>query len=216
MDFSFSGIDFIQSGGGFTLIILFICAIVSWITIVERIIYFNTNSLPPLETVNIFLQKENTNSKENLTNLSWEEKYVQFKTPLEYVLYECHCAVVLNKKKEEYFEETKSRAIAERLPEIEKYLSIQATLGTVSPYLGLLGTVFGIIRAFSSLGVKADANSIGNSVLTSGIAEALIATASGLIVAIPATIAYNYFKKRQQSMIRDIEIAASYLKGHIL
>ena len=80
--------------------------------------------------------------------------------------------------------------IDEELNSYENHLSTLATFGSVSPYIGLLGTVWGIMHAFLGLG------STGQATLASvapGIAEALIATAIGLFVAIPAYIAYNKF-----------------------
>jgi biopolymer transport protein TolQ len=65
-----------------------------------------------------------------------------------------------------------------------------ATTATVSPFIGLLGTVFGIIRAFGGLG---QAGSASLRAVAPGISEALIATAFGLVAAIPAAVAYNYF-----------------------
>lgn len=78
----------------------------------------------------------------------------------------------------------------EQLARLEQNLSWLATIASVSPFIGLLGTVLGIIRAFEGLG------SAGSTSLTAvgpGIAEALIATAAGLIAAIPAAVFYNHF-----------------------
>jgi biopolymer transport protein TolQ len=78
----------------------------------------------------------------------------------------------------------------EQLARLEQNLSWLATIASVSPFIGLLGTVLGIIRAFEGLG------SAGSTSLTAvgpGIAEALIATAAGLFAAIPAAIFYNHF-----------------------
>ena len=68
-----------------------------------------------------------------------------------------------------------------------------ATLGAVSPFIGLFGTVVGIIRAFSALSVN-EAASYTN--VMAGIAEALVSTAAGILVAIPAVMFYNYFIKQ--------------------
>ena len=96
---------------------------------------------------------------------------------------------------------------------MERYLNIEATLGTVSPYIGLLGTVFGIIQAFTHLGGAGNtAAPESMSGLNAGIAHALVATAGGLLVAIPATMAYNYYKKRAARTALEVEIAASKLK----
>jgi biopolymer transport protein TolQ len=73
---------------------------------------------------------------------------------------------------------------------LENHLNFLATAGSTSPYIGLFGTVWGIMNSFRSLGTSATA-SIGD--VAPGIAEALVATAIGLFAAIPAVIAYNRF-----------------------
>lgn len=73
---------------------------------------------------------------------------------------------------------------------IERGLSLLATAGSASPFIGLFGTVVGIINAFHGIGVSGTASL---AVVAPGIAEALIATALGLFAAIPATVAYNFF-----------------------
>jgi biopolymer transport protein TolQ len=72
-----------------------------------------------------------------------------------------------------------------------------ATVAGVSPYIGLLGTVWGIINAFHSLTQTSQATI---ALVAPGIAEALVATAMGLLAAIPALIAYNYFAQRLEQM----------------
>jgi biopolymer transport protein TolQ len=100
---------------------------------------------------------------------------------------------------------------------MERYLAFLGTTGTVGPLLGLFGTVWGIMDAFYGIGLKG-AGDIG--ALAPGLAAALINTISGLFVAIPAVIAYNYFADK----IRDIAIRCdsfsmeflSYLERHLL
>ena len=89
---------------------------------------------------------------------------------------------------------------------LERYLGVLGTVGSTAPFVGLFGTVLGIIRAFSALSQTGD---VGPSVVADGIAEALIATAGGLVVAIPAVIAYNYFVRAVQRLSVEVE-AASY------
>jgi len=81
-------------------------------------------------------------------------------------------------------------ATAREISDLESNLSFLATVGSTSPYIGLLGTVWGIMNAFMSLGQMHQATL---AVVAPGIAEALIATAIGLFAAIPAVIAYNHF-----------------------
>lgn len=86
-------------------------------------------------------------------------------------------------------------------PKLEKYLSFLATVGSNAPFIGLLGTVFGIMDAFRGL-----ATSQGDaSVVMIGISKALVATAVGLLVAIPAVIAYNYFQKQVKATLSSLE-----------
>ena len=79
-------------------------------------------------------------------------------------------------------------AVADELDRLSDRLNILATVGSVAPFVGLFGTVWGIMRAFTAI---ADANNTSLAVVAPGIAEALFATAIGLFAAIPAVIAYN-------------------------
>jgi biopolymer transport protein ExbB/TolQ len=85
-----------------------------------------------------------------------------------------------------------SRWLREKL-EHEKYLIILGTMGNNAPFVGLFGTVLGVIKAFNDLGLTGQS---GVSVVMSGISAALIATAFGILVAIPAVIANNFFLTR--------------------
>lgn len=90
------------------------------------------------------------------------------------------------------------RAAAERTLErevaaLERGLPVLGTIGSTAPFIGLFGTVLGVMRAFRDLAGAANA---GPGVVAVGISEALIATAAGLFVAIPAIVAYNYFTSR--------------------
>ncbi len=93
-----------------------------------------------------------------------------------------------------------SYSLSER-PFLEKYLSFLATVGSNAPFIGLLGTVFGIMDAFRGL-----ATSQGDAAAVMiGISKALVATAIGLMVAIPAVIAYNYFQKQVRGILNNLE-----------
>jgi len=84
---------------------------------------------------------------------------------------------------------------------LQRYLGILGTLGNTSPFIGLLGTVLGIIKAFKDLAGSAGG---GPEVVMVGIAEALIATAAGLGVAIPAVILYNYFSGKVKNIMVEM------------
>jgi len=89
-------------------------------------------------------------------------------------------------------------AISEQEVQLEKSLQFLATVGSVSPYIGLFGTVWGIMNSFLGLSQVQQATL---STVAPGIAEALIATAIGLFAAIPAVIAYNRFSSRSQTLL---------------
>jgi len=90
-------------------------------------------------------------------------------------------------------ERTASHLSHSQLSRLESYLPFLATTGNITPFIGLLGTVLGIIDAFREIGAQGTASI---SAVAPGVAEALVATAAGLFTAIPAVIAYNYFLSR--------------------
>jgi biopolymer transport protein TolQ len=86
---------------------------------------------------------------------------------------------------------------------LEKSLSFLATAGSVSPFFGLFGTVWGVMSAFLAIGFTGSADL---SVVAPGIAEALITTVAGLGAAIPAVMAYNYFVSKLKRLSSELEI----------
>ncbi len=94
-------------------------------------------------------------------------------------------------------------ALNREVDELEDHLSFLATVGSISPYIGLFGTVWGIMNSFMALGNVQHA-SIGS--VAPGIAEALIATAMGLFAAIPAVIAYNRYSNDIERLINRYDI----------
>lgn len=85
---------------------------------------------------------------------------------------------------------------------LERYLNFLATTGSTSPFIGLFGTVWGIMNSFRGIGASGSASL---AVVAPGIAEALIATAAGLVAAIPAVIAYNYYLSRVRRITIGME-----------
>ncbi|MBX2995104.1 MAG: MotA/TolQ/ExbB proton channel family protein [Bdellovibrionaceae bacterium] len=92
-------------------------------------------------------------------------------------------------------------SLSER-PELERSLGFLATIGSNAPYIGLLGTVLGIMKAFQDLAQSSDA---GQQTVMAGISLALVATAAGLFVAIPAVVAYNYFQRQVKGILQSLE-----------
>jgi biopolymer transport protein ExbB len=101
---------------------------------------------------------------------------------------------------------------------LERGLTFLGTLGNNAPFVGLLGTVIGVIEAFEALG-KPGAGGAPSGIapenLMAGISEALVATAIGLFVAIPAVAAYNFFQRRIQSTVANTEALTNVLLAHL-
>lgn len=92
--------------------------------------------------------------------------------------------------------------------DLERYLNTLGTIAAISPFLGLLGTVLGMIQMFSGLGTQG----VGDpSIIARGIGQALITTASGLAVAIPSLMFYRYFRGRVNALLLDMEHEATKL-----
>jgi biopolymer transport protein ExbB len=94
----------------------------------------------------------------------------------------------------------------EERTKMERYLSILGTLGNTAPFIGLFGTVVGIIRAFQDLALSGQG---GPAVVAKGIAEALVATAGGMAVAIPAVIIFNYFMRKVKTISVMMEVSSA-------
>ncbi|NNN06855.1 MAG: MotA/TolQ/ExbB proton channel family protein [Elusimicrobia bacterium] len=100
-----------------------------------------------------------------------------------------------------------SKLKEERL-KFERFLAVLGTLGNIAPFIGLFGTVVGIIKAFRDLAASGTG---GPAVVAQGIAEALVSTAAGLLVAIPAAVLYNYFMGRLKRQTVEMEVASARL-----
>lgn len=94
------------------------------------------------------------------------------------------------------------RAANEQLGRLDRMLTFLATTASATPFIGLFGTVWGIMNSFREIGARGSA---GLAVVAPGISEALIATALGLLAAIPAVIAYNHYQGRVKAIADEIE-----------
>ena len=96
----------------------------------------------------------------------------------------------------------------EHLNSLERNLGVIGTIAVIAPFVGLFGTVLGIIHAFNDIAIQ------GNStpaIVAAGVSEALITTAAGLFVAVLAVIAFNYFKTRIKAYNQEMIVAANQL-----
>ena len=115
----------------------------------------------------------------------------------------------------EEIDEAMEEAAHDELPAVEKHLRWLSTLAQVSTLLGLLGTVTGLVRAFQVIQAKSGASGspVNPGDLAGGVWEALITTVAGLVIAIPTTLAYNYFANRLAEVQFQMEKAAAIVSG---
>lgn len=185
--------------GGLTIYILLACSILSLAIIIERYVYYRKRSR--IKRVDFMSEISKALGKGNTVGALDTCKNTD--TPFSSVVYS---GLNLSGHNEVLISNTMEREIAIETVKLEKYTSVVGTIGSTAVYIGLFGTVLGIIRAFHDISM---AGSGGISVVISGISESLACTAVGLCVAVPAVIAYNYFSKKIDNFITDMELCAS-------
>jgi len=187
--------------GGFTMYILLFCSLVSIAVLLERILYYRKRSKTEREQFMAKIRRALTSG-----NL---ERAVEICKSSQAPFASVVCAGLdLYDHQEKQISNAMEREMTLETTELERYTSIVATIGNTAVYIGLFGTVLGIIRAFHDISA---AGTGGLSIVIGGVAEALVCTAAGLFVAIPAVVAYNYFTKRVEHFISDMELCASEL-----
>jgi len=190
---------FIILSGGPIVLILFVILILVIIIIIERVLYYKNyiNFITSFE--------EKLNSQKNISTQEILDSFYNSKKILS-INWITFIKQLQEPENINNFEEIFYQFYNKEILHLEKYLIFLATMGNLSPFIGLLGTVFGIIRSFMHLG---ETNMIE---INRGIAEALIATAIGLIVAIPSSFSFNYFRKTIEKIELQLEIIKSALK----
>ena len=191
----------IIGAGGFTMFILILCSVVSIAVIIERLIYYYRRS-----RVSRFSLMEQIRKEYDLQQIHNALDMCQnIDTPTSKVAV---AGLHLYGHDEKVISNAMEREITIETIKLERFTSIVATIGGTAVYIGLFGTVLGIMRAFGDI---AKAGSGGMDVVTTGISESLICTAAGLLVAIPAVVAYNYFMRAIDNFVVDMELIASEL-----
>ncbi len=183
-----------------TLVVLFICSIVALTVILERWWFFRSNSVDMqwlIKRIRRYVME--SRFQEAVTFLSKQKSSVSL------IYREGLQKRTLSRPDMEDF---LTNIISDENLKLEKRLNILGTLGSLTPFIGLLGTVLGIVRAFHDL---AAASGGGPSVVAEGIAEALVATAGGLVVAIPALMFFNYYTNKVKGVNTHMEVAARNL-----
>ena len=179
------------------LAILIIASITSWILIFEKYFTLSRSTNASHEIEDKFWEGEKI---EDLY-LLLKERDLSDLEPSELILVSVYDSLMNENNSARNVESTERlvRVITNREEErLSKNLSLLATISSSAPYIGLLGTVVGIINAFQGLSTTAQ---LTLSSVAPGISEALVATAVGLLAAIPALIAYNQFSKKLDNLI---------------
>lgn len=168
--------------GGVLMYPILICSIISFTIIIERLIFFSTNKINITlihKVLELILNKEFEKAKKILQNTNEIIKTIFTKSIEE-----------INSPN---FEDTVEDLAEQQISKLERFLPLLAAIASISTLLGFTGTVVGMIKAFESI---AQAGYASPQVVAKGIAEALITTAAGLIVAIPTIAFYHYFNYR--------------------
>ena len=192
----------ILAAGGLTLFVLILLSCTSIAIIVLKILEFRKKHID----MDSFFKKlklklERQTVKDAISFCQMQDKPVA-NVVKEGLLY-------FQSTKSSNIKETVDRTISIEVMNLEKYISIIATIGGIAVYVGLFGTVLGIIRSFHDISL---AGSGGISVVIGGVSESLIATAAGLCVAIPAVVAYNFIVRVIDNFTVQMQYAGSLLK----
>jgi biopolymer transport protein ExbB len=188
--------------GGATMVLLIFCSVLSWAVIFERWWKFRKAEGGSERLVSRVCKLARAGQATEALGLTQGEE-----GSLGKVL---NAGLAAGAKSRPVAEEAMERRATEELMDLEARLSILGTLGSTTPYIGLFGTVLGIIRAFQALAVSTQAGA-GANVVSAGIAEALVCTAAGLFVAVPSVIGYNLFVRRATRLDTRMALAASEL-----
>jgi len=190
-------IPFIQlltsTGGSWVIYLLFFLSVLALAVIIERSIIIIRQSKYQIDTLPLLMEKlEEGPPKEILKSLRPDS--ILYRTAKELVDHASKGFLSLERHLE-------SRMSLEKRY-LEKHVVILGTLGNNAPFIGLLGTVLGVIRAFHDLGASAGQ---GPEVVMQGISEALVATAVGILVALPCVAFYNFLQKRIKDTMVDAD-----------
>ncbi|MBW7470146.1 MotA/TolQ/ExbB proton channel family protein [Marinobacter sp. M216] len=180
--------------GGILMVPIVACSILALAIIMERFWTLRASRVAPPQTVNElwrWIKKKELNGR--------KLKALQGSSPMGRIL----AGGLLNAKHgREIMKESIEHEASQVIHDLERFLNPLGTVATITPLLGLLGTVIGMIKVFAEIQLAGVGNA-GN--LAGGISEALITTAAGLSVAIPALIAHRYFIRRVDELVVSME-----------
>ena len=189
-------IDYMQKGGPLMWLILF-CSVLAGAVFLERVTYFHRITV----RVGEFMR--------GLANLVEHRRFAEAQmecastpTPVTRVI---HAAILRHQATRAELKDIVAEAGQLEVPRLERRLGILATIAFVTPLIGLLGTVVGLIEAF--VNISTQSGFAGATDIASGIYQSLLTTAAGLVVAIPCAVGYGYLSSRVNALMHDMERA---------
>ena len=190
--------------GGPVMWPIILCSVVALAIVLERLIYFKSIKNNTQQFLGEILEQIKRHQIKEALQLCDKVRH-----PMAHIL---KSGILKYDRPRSQIKEAMEDASLYELPKLEKNLPVLATIAHISPLLGLLGTATGMVRCFQAISAKAATfNTIAISDLSGGIWEALLTTVAGLIVAIPAYLAYNYLVSLVNNAILEMEKAAAEL-----
>ena len=190
--------------GGPMMIPILLCSVIAFAVVIERFLYvrrIKINTRKFMGEISYSLKRNRADEAIEMCDKS--------PGPLPKVL---KAGILRYDRSRQEIREAIEDAALHEIPKLEKNLGLLATIAQISPLLGFLGTAIGLAEIFQKIQVKAAAlNPLTPADISGGIWQALIAMIAGLLVAIPAVAAYNYFVGRINYVIREMEISATDL-----
>ena len=180
------------------IIILIVCSIYSWAVIIEKFRLFKK-----INRLSEEFEEEFWNSKSAETFYNSLPTNVQ--DPMSIVFQDAMESLLKKKSKNNLSERMSTLlevGIEKQMTKIDKGFTFLATVGSTAPFIGLFGTVWGIMNSFQSIAISRNTSL---AIVAPGIAEALFATALGLLAAIPAVVAYNKFNTDSKKYSQKLE-----------
>ena len=180
------------------IIILIVCSVYSWAIIIEKYRLFKKINLSSEDFEEKFWRSKSAETFYNTLPTNSDDPMTElFKDSME--------GLLKSKSKTNLIEKMGGMlevGIEKQISKIDKGFTFLATVGSTAPFIGLFGTVWGIMNSFQSIAISRNTSL---AIVTPGIAEALFATALGLLAAIPAVVAYNRFNSEARKYSQKLE-----------
>ena len=188
------------------IIILIVCSVYSWAIIIEKYRLFKKINLSSEDFEEKFWRSKSAETFYNTLPANSDDPMTElFKDSME--------GLLKSKSKTNLIEKMGGMlevGIEKQISKIDKGFTFLATVGSTAPFIGLFGTVWGIMNSFQSIAISRNTSL---AIVAPGIAEALFATALGLLAAIPAVVAYNRFNSEARKYFQKLE---NFLKRYLL